>query len=197
MKNGHSLMHPKVENGSGAQRDDDQDEVVAESRAQRETLMETARQWQAKNKSENETLKAERNARRWRLQRKNSNGTDTPEYAADKKLKRDEYAAKIEAEGRSVRAYEKIEGATPDEREANKLKRDRERKAKERANATQADRDAEADRKFRRRRENAGDTPEQIEAKLAKVRASRAEKRVRAKRDHDGGYDNHPLYGIF
>ena len=139
-----------------------------------------------KIETDNAAQKAKRNSKRWRAERKNDDGTDTPDYASDKASKRAEYAAQVEAEGRTVRAYVKVEGDTPAVIKANRLARNAARKAERRAAATQDDLDRAADIKWASRMKKNGWAVDRIESGLEARR-----------KDRKNAYADNPLFGAF
>ncbi|WP_417724197.1 hypothetical protein [Salipiger sp.] len=115
------------------------------------SLVEMCTRKSAEIKAENDRLRDQRNASRWKVKR------DPAAYEAQKAAQRAAYARRIaETEGREVAAYVPVpRGASPEEYETN-------RKARE------------AEGKWLKRAEAKGWTAEQIAAGLAKRQAKRA-----------------------
>ncbi|MEQ8400513.1 MAG: hypothetical protein RIE24_03625 [Silicimonas sp.] len=148
-------------------------------------LLATVKAAKAAIKADNESAKAERNARRWKTER------DPAEYEQQKENQREQYAAAVLADqGREVRAYHKIDAKTKAEREKIVQERAAKRMQRNRMKASQDTKDREADRKFRKRKEAAGWTAEEIAAGLRKLQADRA-----LGRSND--YLGNPDYGKF
>lgn len=121
--------------------------------------------FKANVEAENERLRTERNARRFKAER------DPVEYAKQKVEQREQYAAEIaKNEDREVRSYLKIEAANKIERDVIRKERNAETKRKSRANATPEDRAARADKVWEQRAIKRGLTQDQIAEGLAKRR---------------------------
>lgn len=119
-------------------------------------FLEPMRKKMREIEAENLSLKAERNARRWKAER------DPVAYEAQKVAQRERYRLE-DAKGRDVRTYRPVIGDTKEQRHLNAKARDAQRKVVERANASQDKKDAEADRKWKLRKRKAGWTNTQIE----------------------------------
>lgn len=136
---------------------------------------------------ENERLKSERNARRYKAER------DPIEYERQKAGQRAEYAVQIaEEQGRSVRAYEKIPGKTRAEHDQNSRQRRAERERERRAAQDQSEKDKRADHVWAKRKREAGWTSDEIRKGLEE----RAEKRL-YRRPEPVPYEDNPNYGMF
>lgn len=161
---------------------------IAESGTRAQTkLTETIKKKREDIAAENERLKSERNARRWKSER------DPAEYEKQKAGQRDEYAAKIlNEEGREVRAYLKVPGATRGEREANAKQRHAEKQRDRWSKVSQDEKDRKNDKVWAGRKRKAGWTEEQIATALVE----RSIERLNRQPD-PGKYEDNPDYGAF
>lgn len=94
------------------------------------------RGWNAKTKAENEILRAERNARRWKAER------DPIEYENQKAKQRSQYA---QNKTEPVRPYVKIIATTKKDHAEKQKVRDAERQQKRYSKMTPAERQAKSD----------------------------------------------------
>ena len=161
---------------------------IADSRTDaRPKLAESIKKKRANIADENERLRSERNARRWKAER------DPVEYEKQKAGQRDEYEAKVMAkEGREVRAYLKVPGATKAEREENAKRRHAEKERERWSKVSQDKKDEKADKVQSARMRKAGFS----EGEIAQEMTKRAEKR-RLRQPDPGRYEDNPKFGAF
>lgn len=157
--------------------------------------------FQDRNRAENEKLRSERNAKRYKAER------DPKEYERQKARQRQEYADKC---GGDVRSYKKITAATKDDHAQIRRARDAARKkssyAAQSAEERQAESDKKADRQFVQRRKNKGVSDAviqvELEARVQQREADRSEK-IRLQREEalqqseESEMRNLPTYGMF
>jgi hypothetical protein len=137
--------------------------------------------------AENERLKSKRNAARWKDER------DPVEYEKQKADQRAAYEAMVlTEEGREVRTYIKVPGATKAEREENAKRRHAENERERWSKVSQNEKDRKNDKVWASRKRKANWTEEQI----ARGLADRAAERLHRRPD-PGRYEDNPDFGAF
>ncbi|WP_420010467.1 hypothetical protein [Tateyamaria sp.] len=155
--------------------------VTTDRKAQLRAISE---EFRANVKAENQRLKAERNARRWKAER------DPIAYEAQKVAQREEYAAHIATtEGRNVRSYEPVAGETVEERDHNRRARKAAADAARNGAKSQAEKDAASDRKWLARQIKKGATEAECHAGMAR--------RIEDRKHRAVPYENNPEFGQF